>query len=134
MRTLSATCVAIAAAISARTLLVSPRVGRSGPYVAISDAAGIIEAALSMEEARTRVVGVFDAATERAPFVSITIRTGAEAFEAALLRAATDVERRAVRRWKDEHGERDDAAALEAIRAGGPERLARYGSEALPQA
>lgn len=40
---------------------------------------------------------------------------------------ATEEEARAARCWQNEHGEPSARTALEAIRRGGPERLARYG-------
>lgn len=42
--------------------------------------------------------------------------------------AAAPEERRAALAWMSEHGEADPAAALAAVRRGGPDRVARYGA------
>lgn len=58
MRTLSATCLAIALADKAGTLRLVDRVGRVGPYTSIEDAVGVIEVALDRAEAEARVAAV----------------------------------------------------------------------------
>lgn len=60
MRTLSATCLAIALADKAGTLRLVERVSRFGlgAYVAIEDATGVIETALTREEANTRLAEI----------------------------------------------------------------------------
>lgn len=56
MRTLSATCLAIALADKAGTLSLVERPSRlGGTYVAICDDHGIIEASLDMAEAEARI-------------------------------------------------------------------------------
>ena len=55
---LSSTDVAIAVAIKAGDLAVTAHVGRAGPYVAISDAVGLIEVHLSAAEAEARIAGI----------------------------------------------------------------------------
>lgn len=55
MFTLSATCLAIALADKAGTLRLVERVGRVGPYVSLEDSAGVIEIALTLDEAHERV-------------------------------------------------------------------------------
>lgn len=62
MRSLSATCVAIALASKAGTLRLTERQGRFGAYVAIEDAKGIIEVADDMSAAERRVAEVNRAA------------------------------------------------------------------------
>lgn len=54
MRTLSATCLAIALADKAGELLLVAREGRFGSYVSIEDAVGVIEVADNMAEAEKR--------------------------------------------------------------------------------
>lgn len=61
MRLLSATDVAIATALKGDTLRVVEREGRFGPYWSIEDAHGVIEVALSHEEADTRVAAIREA-------------------------------------------------------------------------
>lgn len=58
MAFLSSTDFAIAAAAKAGTLLLVDRVGRFGAYTSIEDAHGLIEVALSREEADRRVASV----------------------------------------------------------------------------
>jgi hypothetical protein len=56
MFTLSATCVAIAIADKAGTLRMVERPSRfGGTFIALEDARGLIEVAMTMEEARDRV-------------------------------------------------------------------------------
>lgn len=55
LRLLSATDVAIAVAIRSGTLRVTERTGRFGQYWTIEDAVGVIEVALSADEADQRV-------------------------------------------------------------------------------
>lgn len=55
MFTLSATCLAIALADQAGTLRLVEREGRFGAFIAIEDATGVIEVALSAEEADERI-------------------------------------------------------------------------------
>ena len=61
MRLLSATDVAIATALKGDTLAIVEREGRFGPYWSIEDAHGVIEVALSREEADTRVAAIREA-------------------------------------------------------------------------
>lgn len=61
MRTLSATCVAIAQAIKADTLRVVECDGRFGAFWSIEDHHGIIEVALSAEEADRRIGAIREA-------------------------------------------------------------------------
>lgn len=61
MRLLSATDLAIAKAIKAGTLSITERDGRFGPYWSIEDAHGVIEVALSREEADERVAAIREA-------------------------------------------------------------------------
>ena len=58
MKTLSATCVAIRLAAAEGTLKIVERTGRFGQYFAIEDQFGLIEVALTREEADGRVAGV----------------------------------------------------------------------------
>lgn len=59
MKTLSATCVAIALADKAGSLKLVERPSRlGGTFVAIEDAHGVIEVADNMAEAEARVQGV----------------------------------------------------------------------------
>lgn len=58
MTFLSATDFAIAAAAKAGTLRLIDRIGRLGPYTAIEDSHGVIEVALSRDEANRRVASV----------------------------------------------------------------------------
>jgi hypothetical protein len=58
MFTLSATCLAIALADQAGTLRLVEREGRFGPFVAIEDATGVIEVALSWAEANQRISAI----------------------------------------------------------------------------
>jgi hypothetical protein len=62
MRTLSATCVAIALADKAGTLLLVAREGRFGPFVSIEDHVGVIEVADDMAAAHARVADVCERA------------------------------------------------------------------------
>lgn len=55
MRSLSATCLAIAIADRNGTLRLLDRVGPVGPYVSIQDEKGVIEVALSRAEADQRI-------------------------------------------------------------------------------
>jgi len=55
MLLLSATDVSIARAAKSGTLKVAEALGRFGPYWAIEDEHGVIEVALSAEEAQERV-------------------------------------------------------------------------------
>lgn len=55
MRRLSATDLAIANAIKAGKLVVAECEGRFGPYWSIEDTHGVIEVALSREEADERI-------------------------------------------------------------------------------
>ena len=59
MRTLSATCLAIAVAHKAGTLRFVERASRlGGTFVAIEDAHGVIEVAADMAEAEARVADI----------------------------------------------------------------------------
>lgn len=58
MKLLSATDVAIAVAIKANALRVIEREGRFGPFWSIEDAKGVIEVALSADEADQRVAAI----------------------------------------------------------------------------
>lgn len=58
LRTLSATCVAIAAAHKAGTLRVYEREGRFGMHAVIADHVGVIETPDSLSEANERVSAV----------------------------------------------------------------------------
>lgn len=55
MLTLSATCLAIALADQAGSLRLVEREGRFGSFIAIEDGVGLIEVALSWEEANVRL-------------------------------------------------------------------------------
>lgn len=55
MQTLSSTCLAIALADKAGSLRLTEEQGRFGSFVAISDNAGLIEVALSWDEANARL-------------------------------------------------------------------------------
>ncbi len=58
MKTLSATCVAIRLAAAQGTLKIVECTGRFGQYFSIEDQFGLIEVALTREEADGRVAGV----------------------------------------------------------------------------
>lgn len=58
MLTLSATCLAIACAARDGHLRIVEREGRFGAFWAIEDARGVIEVALSAEEAEARVASI----------------------------------------------------------------------------
>ena len=60
MRTLSATCLAIALADKVGTLRLVERVSRFGlgDYIAIEDANGVIETALTRKEAENRLADI----------------------------------------------------------------------------
>lgn len=62
LRTLSATCVAIAAAHKAGTLRVYEREGRFGTHAVIADHVGVIETPDTMSEANERVRAVLSRA------------------------------------------------------------------------
>jgi hypothetical protein len=55
MLTLSATCLAIALADQAGTLSLTEEQGRFGSFIAISDDRGLIEVALTQQEAADRI-------------------------------------------------------------------------------
>ena len=61
MQTLSATCLAIALASENGTLAVTEQEGRFGPFWAISDDHGLIEVALSADEAESRITDITEA-------------------------------------------------------------------------
>lgn len=58
MLTLSATCLAIALADQAGTLLLTEEQGRFGSYIAICDDRGLIEVAMSRAEADARLAAL----------------------------------------------------------------------------
>lgn len=62
LRTLSATCVAIAAAHKAGTLRVYEREGRFGIHAVIADHVGVIETPDTVSEANERVRAVLERA------------------------------------------------------------------------
>ena len=61
MKLLSATDLAIAAAVAANTIRVIPRAGRYGAFWTIEDQHGMIEVALSEEEAQQRIASIREA-------------------------------------------------------------------------